>query len=158
LKIIDNFLPQNIFDELQKNVMGDNFPWHFQSDIEKEDSEDDKFYFTHILYDDEKQNSPYFNKFTSILDILKPKNLIRMKLNLYTRTEKLEEHLPHTDYNFNNNGCVLSLNTCDGFTRLEKEVVNSVANRAVIFDAQKPHNSTSTTNAKARFNININYN
>ena len=65
--------------------------------------------------------------------------------------KKLEEHLPHTDYSFDNKGCVLSFNTCDGFTRLENGVVNSVANRAVIFAAQKPHNSTSTTNAKARF-------
>jgi len=156
--VINNFLGLDDFYDLKNLVMGNNFPYHFQSTVETKDSKDDKFYFTHILYED-KINSPYFYKFKSILDVLKPKHLIRMKINCYTRTEKLEEHKPHTDYPYENKGCVLSFNSCDGYTCFEDGTkVDSIENRAVIFDAHKSHNSTSCTNAQARFNININYN
>jgi len=157
-QIIDNFLPNDVFNNLKNLVMGNNFPYHFQNTVEKKDSDDDKFYFTHILYD-EKINSPYFDLFKPIIDKLNPKKLIRMKINCYTRTEKLEEHKPHTDYPYENLGCVLSFNTCNGYTKFEDETkVNSIENRAVIFEANKPHNSTSCTDTQARFNININYN
>ena len=49
-------------------------------------------------------------------------------------------------------------NTCDGYTKLNDGTkVESVANRALFFDPSIPHQSTNCTNAKARFNININY-
>ena len=35
--------------------------------------------------------------------------------------------------------------------------VKSIANRALFFDSMKPHSSTSCSDKKARFNININY-
>ena len=68
------------------------------------------------------------------------------------------EHGQHRDYPIPHKGAIIYLNTCDGFTRLEDGTkVESVQNRILLFDASTLHNSTNTTNAKGRFNININY-
>jgi hypothetical protein len=53
---------------------------------------------------------------------------------------------------------VFSLNTCDGFTSLEDGTkIESIENRLLLFDSNKPHASSTCTNAKARFNMNFNY-
>ena len=64
----------------------------------------------------------------------------------------------HIDYPFPHKGAILSLNTCNGYTKLEDGTkVDSVANRILLFDASTPHCSTTTSDTTARFNININY-
>ena len=84
--------------------------------------------------------------------------LMRIKVNFYPRTEKIFEHPKHKDYPFPCPGAVLSLNTCDGFTRLaDGTVLDSIANRLVVFNSGEEHNSSTTTNAKGRFNINFNW-
>ena len=78
--------------------------------------------------------------------------------NCYPYTHEIFEHSPHRDYDFHCVGGDLSLNTCDGFTRLEDGTkVDSVANRLLLFISSLNHNSSTTTNAKGRYNININY-
>jgi hypothetical protein len=50
------------------------------------------------------------------------------------------------------------LNTCDGFTSLDDGTkIESIENRLLLFDSNKPHASSTCTNAKARFNMNFNY-
>ena len=84
--------------------------------------------------------------------------LIRSKINFYPYTNIVYEHGPHKDYDFFNYGAVLSLNTCNGFTRLEDGTkIDSVANRMLFFDASKLHNSSTTSDAPGRFNINLNF-
>ena len=64
----------------------------------------------------------------------------------------------HKDYSFSHSGAILSLNTCDGYTKLKDGTkIDSVANRVLLFDASEEHCSTTTTNVSARINININY-
>ena len=86
------------------------------------------------------------------------KSLLRIKSNFYPHTPILQEHLPHVDYDYHSYGAVFSLNTCDGFTRLGDSIkIDSVENRIVIFDASMQHNSTTTSTARGRFNINFNW-
>ena len=64
----------------------------------------------------------------------------------------------HSDFEFSHSGAVLSLNTCDGYSKLKDDTkINSVANRMLLFDASEEHCSTTTTNVFARININMNY-
>ena len=64
----------------------------------------------------------------------------------------------HIDYRFKHSAAILSLNTCDGYTKLmDGTKIDSVANRMLLFDASEKHCSTTTTNVQARMNININY-
>ena len=102
--------------------------------------------------------STFFDAYRIILDKLEVKSLIRMKINLYPSTNIRETHPQHYDYSYKHKGCIFSLNTCDGATILEDGTeIKSVANRALLFNPQKLHSSTSTTNVKARLNVNINY-
>jgi hypothetical protein len=158
--VIDNFLDKEYFTEIHdiitgESELGKHFPWFFQKQINYliDKDEDYSFYLTHQLY-----NSVFYNKFKLFVDKLKSKKIIRVKANCYPHTHKIEEHKKHIDFDFPHKGCILSINTCDGATILEDGTkIKSVANRALFFDPSKYHGSTSTTNAKARFNINVNY-
>ena len=57
MKIQDNFLEENIFKNLQKIIMSDDFPWYYQNKVV--DINDD-FFFSHILYMDDRQKSDLF--------------------------------------------------------------------------------------------------
>ena len=156
MNIDDKYLTEKEFSELKKVIWDPNFPWHFNQ-IDKEDS--DEMYMTHVFYN-QRQNyqSQYFPIVYDLLNKIQPKALIRVKANLYLNMGKgVVEHAPHTDYNFSHKGGVFSMNTCDGYTKQDDEKADSVENRLVTFDAGKPHQSTSTSNTKARMIININY-
>ena len=116
---------------------------------------------THMLYNWENNfpvYSTFFDEYKIILDNLEVKSLKRMKINLYPKTDKIENHKSHYDYAYEHKGCIFSLNTCDGATILEDGTeIKSVANRALLFNPEKLHSSTATTNVKARLNVNINY-
>ena len=95
---------------------------------------------------------PKFQKYGSV------KSLLRIKLNFYPHTETLKEHGQHVDYDFSCYGAIFSLNTCDGFTRLNDGTkIDSVENRILFFDPSLKHNSTTTTNSSGRWNINFNF-
>ena len=109
---------------------------------------------------------PQSEIYTNICDKFVPRfkqvanfrNLIRIKINAYPYTNIVKEHKDHIDSDFKHTGAVFSLNTCDGFTKFSDGTkVESVANRIVFFDASKKHQSTTTSNAKLRYNINFNF-
>ena len=171
-KVIDNFLDEKYFESLSlffsnrelRDTSNETelLPWFFQHTIVGENEyygDNSKlFYMTHLFYDKNVPRSEYFHKLIPLLEKLNVRCLIRAKGNLYPNTEKIHEHSMHTDYPFSHSAAVLSLNTCDGYTKLgDGTKINSVANRILLFDASEEHCSTTTTNVPARFNININY-
>ena len=104
--------------------------------IENTKTEENKFnwYATHTIYDDHKPESSYYEQIEKIfLNRINEhhyiKALIRIKINLYPKTEKLHYHNPHKDYPFKHKGCILSLNDCDGFTIIGKKKIPSIANQ-----------------------------
>ena len=111
-------------------------------------------------------DEPQSEIYTNIRDIFVPRlkqvanfrSMIRIKINAYPYTNIVKEHKDHIDSDFKHTGAVFSLNTCDGFTKFSDGTkVESVANRIVFFDASKFHHSTTTSNAKLRYNINFNF-
>ena len=68
-----------------------------------------------------KVNSNFYDLFLPILNKIKIKKILRVKLNCYPSTEKLRENKPHTDENYKHKGCIFSFNTCDGYTKLKDE-------------------------------------
>ena len=134
-------------------------PWYFNSSIADVNVVEDKFFYMyHPFYDHNIPTSPHYDTLIPLCQQLGVKCLIRIKANLYPNTEILHEHPMHIDYDFSHSGAILSLNTCDGYTKLKDETrIDSVANRILLFDASEEHCSTTTTNVSARINININY-
>ena len=86
------------------------------------------------------------------------KTMIRIKMNAFPYTNVVKEHERHVDFSYEHIGAVFSLNTCDGYTKFSDGTkVESIANRIVFFDASKYHQSTTTSNAKLRYNMNFNF-
>ena len=160
-KIIDNFLSEDKFKRLSSIVMGYDFPWFYEPNIEtkhKSNSNDVTSYFTHVCFVENKINSQLFYEFEPLIELLEVRALIRLKVNCYPNTNNLDIHQPHVDYSYVHKGCILYLNTCNGYTILEDGTkIESIANRVLLFDPSLPHQSTNATSTKARFNVNINY-
>ena len=169
-KVIDNFLDEEYFDSLMtlftdKEKTGNmEMPWFFQSSVSYPKKhknwvvEDKLFYMIHMIYDGNAPVSSFYSKMIPLLEKLGARCLLRIKANLYPNTKILHEHPMHTDYDFPHSGAILSLNTCDGYTKLKDGTkIDSIANRLLVFDASEEHCSTTTSDQAARFNININY-
>jgi len=167
-KVIKNFLDKEVFENIENLVTKDfhssglDFPWYFQDAISGRPKEPkNHHYFKHIIYHGGQINSDYWDYFKNIPIKLNAKKLHRMYVNFYHNTDKLVVHTPHIDHIngeiIPHKGCIISLNTCDGFTVTKETRVKSIKNQALFFNPSILHSSTSCTNANGRFNININY-
>ena len=159
-KVIDNFLEEDYFDRLVSLFEGKKIPCYFQREVNPNHdvAKDNLFYMTHMFYIDNVPKSPHYDTLVPLLEKLGARGLLRVKANFYPNTEILHEHPMHTDYKFCHSAAILSLNTCDGYTKLKDGTrIDSVTNRILLFDASEEHCSTTTTNIPARINININY-
>jgi len=123
VKIEDNFLDQEKFDEIQQlmaNPMVDtnpvnppsNFPWYFryryyamhEGDLyyipKKDENELDQFQFTHTFYDNGAPQSTYMDQSQYFVDLLQPVAIFRIRANLLTRLPNIIENEFHTDMPF----------------------------------------------------------
>tara|TARA_B100000965_G_scaffold153154_1_gene127319 strand:+ start:366 stop:890 length:525 start_codon:yes stop_codon:yes gene_type:complete len=171
IKIIDNFLDDDELNSL-KNYFNDNvsFPLYYTPNVSglktgkyEGDNYYWNYYFTHVFYTQDAVKSSCLENFYNIFipkfkQIYEYKSLLRIKLNFYPHTETLREHEKHIDEPYSHYGAVFSLNTCDGFTRLHDGTkIDSIENRILFFDPSLEHNSSTTTNAPGRWNINFNF-
>ena len=165
-RVIDNFLSPYLFNKLvyETNPLvdykkNDSMKWGYCKTVrDAPESLGDVMYFENLIYCNTIMNEKYFKVLNEIIDKLEVRSLMRIKLNLYTRTESLCHHPDHCDTSFSHKGGVFSLNTCDGYTKFSDGTKSeSIANRIVFFDASKEHSSTTTSNAKLRYNINFNF-
>ena len=164
IRVIDNCLDTSSFDMISQTLIDANFPWYFC------DSKVGPHYdgpglhdqqFVHIFYENFEPRSSYISILDSLLDIINPMALVRIKANLTTATSEIIEFPMHTDLFDNSNNCMTAVyyvNSNNGYTLFESgERVDSVANRLVIFNSSIRHTGTTSTDTKNRCVININY-
>ena len=163
MKIEDNFLKQEEFDKIQK-LMGQPspLPWFYADRIVFED--DDKFQFIHAFYDNHMPMSPFSNELDSIINIIQPFSIVKIRAKLLTRTPEIVESTFHIDIPLPEEKLkqwttsIFYVNTNNGYTKFEDGTkVESVANRMVTFPANVKHTGTSCTDEKTRVMINFNY-
>ena len=174
IQIIDDFLPQKEFQEIQSTIMEgwpfldaqdtphhEHIGWAYSTTVaDKDEPKNWKyFYLVHVMYMQPTLLSPHiFEKIIPVLKKLNVKALIRIKANLFPNSEKIHEHEAHTDFSYSHYTALFSLNTCNGYTKFSDGTkVDSVADRILIFDGSLSHQSTTTSDTTARFNINFNY-
>ena len=164
MKIEDDFLNQKEFDELQNVIMGDEFSWYYNDEIDYKEDED-KYQFTHTFYKENLSNSQHLEQLYPIIEMINPMSLWRIKANLLTKTPDIVINQFHID-----NGhlseeklkqwttSIFYINTNNGYTEFEDGTkVESVANRMVTFPSNLKHRGTSCTDEKIRVIINFNY-
>ena len=176
-QIIDNALKSEDFERIQQAVLANTFPWFWNDSIARNKQslrelkglehhefgaqiikarDEDSYYFTNGLTSETLNNWPLQPLLRLVIQ--EDSKLIRVKANLYLRTDEIEHHDNHVDYDFENTAAILYINTNNGLTVLEDGTeCESVANRLLLFDASKLHHSTTCTDQKRRVNININY-
>jgi len=160
-QVIDDVLHTTDFLEIKSQIMNINFPLFFSNYVVGDKDENlEHFYFTHLIYENHRLNSSqeYWRILTPLLKFIKAKAIIRIKVNAYPNVNKFLIHNPHADYSFEHKGALYSLNNCNGYTILEDGTkIESKENRLLLFDSSKNHQSTTCTDQKMRYNININY-
>lgn len=147
-------------------MLSPNIPWIYNSAVDYyptdySDAIDypDNHHFVHWFYSWHKPASEQIGMLHPILKIVNPAALVRIKANLSTRTEKIIEHQYHLDMaNTNCTTAIFYVNNNNGMTIFEDgTVINSVANRFVIFNSRIKHKGTTCTDQKVRCLINFNY-
>mgnify|MGYP003148451017 FL=1 len=162
IKVIDNFLPENEFNNIRNVMLSNNAPWHYSGYVaSKKEKNFDliNHYYYHMIFEDNYfRKSMLFETVIPILDRLDVVALKRIKANFYPQTKKIYEHKFHRDYLMNHRGALFSINTNNGSTIFKDGTkIKSVANRLLKFNPAEYHKSTTCNDSFARVNITINY-
>jgi hypothetical protein len=162
IEIFDNYLSEEEFNKI-KSIFIDNekFPWHYTPGIAypNEVKKVDKFQFFNLMYrNDVGVKSEYYADLMPLLNKINPKEILRVKANLGTRTTTHIEGGMHTDSKMKHTTAIFYLNTNNGFTVFENGYkANSVENRLVVFDSTILHSGFSQTDTSIRVVLNLNY-
>lgn len=135
MQVIDNFLPETVFEQLQETVMKPEFPWFYiehvsidpkDNDIlDKNAVETDGYY--HVVYDPRYEavsfTNDFFKPFYDQLETLgyTIDDLIRVRLSVkHPRIGFTEQNynLPHVDYHEPHDTIIFYLNDSDGDTHI----------------------------------------
>jgi hypothetical protein len=156
IKIIENCISKNDFQNIRDMFYSDSFAWFLQSGVNI--MGDGYTQFCHTFYNNFNQNSQNFIILKPLIDLLNPLSIIRAKANLLTKTDKIIKHGLHTDQTFKCNTAIFYLNTNNGFTEFEDGTkILSEENKLVIFDNFLKHTGTTCTDKNERIVINFNY-
>jgi len=159
LEIIDDFLDQDYFDNLKKDIESNNFPWAFQRDVAIADEDlDNQFYFVHRLYENFVPESSFFDHIRPLTDELGAVAIIRARILMYVNQGTQYVHQRHIDKPYPHTAALLYINECNGFTEFDDGTrVDNKENRLVRFDGSILHSSSTCTDQKNRLVLSINY-
>ena len=169
MDIVDNFLSESDFKNIEKEIFWNTdfpmylYPFIASKELDKKIDNRYNWFGQHRVYDSHVPTSPFYNLISNTLlpkvaKLTNLKALLRIKVNFYPATPTIMEHAMHKDYKYTHKGALFSINTCNGYTTLKDgKKVHSVANRMLFHNPSIEHGSSSTTDAKGRWNININY-
>jgi len=162
IKVEDNILDNLQLKEIQNKLLNNHsIPMYFVDSVAYENETDlGCYYHVHEVYEYPKGwLSDLGQTIAPILEYIKAKSLVKIKINFYPRTEKLIKHGLHNDQNFKCKSALFFVNDNDGYTYLKNEdmKVESKANRILHFNSYYKHHSTTCTDQNLRCTININY-
>lgn len=133
--IIDDAVPNLLFDRFQHEMMSFNVEWHYmQSTSYKGETNNNDESFTHTALFDGQKTSDLLYLYESVLlaglskaevDV---RSLIRLRCGMFMKTEKNIIHPPHVDYDFQHTTAILYINESDGDTILYKEKYDNSVN------------------------------
>jgi len=168
INVYDNFIGKKEFEEAENIFCKEAVHWHYNhgivypSDIGIDT--DHNFQFVHSVYRDCEWATEFKEFLYPIFEKLDVKVLLRSKINLRVRSSEIYESEMHLDFadvlpeDVPYKVAIFYFNTNDGYTFFENgERVESVANRAIIFDGRIRHGGTNCTNDKTRIVLNVNY-
>ena len=181
IEIRDDFLPTNVFEKLKKDIVyNESFPWFLNKvlDISTEGSyigrtncpDEDNRQFCYLFYktdQDKLSTRPHMGReLEKVIPLIQHYEfshdqkyyLLHVKANINVRAPENLEHGFHRDHPWNGKTSVFYLNDNDGYTKFQNgQVVESKANRAVIFDSPELHTGSTPTDVYGRYVVNLNW-
>lgn len=183
MKIIDNAIPEKLFEKLIKQFNVDDqffkLPMYFVPGTARYNEFPDPVgtSWFHLIYEDDQILSHTYDTvesaFLVALDSVGEKlhKIIRIRMGFITAQQNMVIHDPHVDYKTPHKTALLYLNDCDGdtyfynsdpFLIMENDFqviqrVSPKANRFVTFDGLTYHSSSTPVKSVCRAVININY-
>lgn len=178
IKIIDNFLPYDIFKELQNIFLDKNFPWYFRDSSVFDN--DNCPQFCHFIYMDMEPTSNYWEYIKPVLidglNLKSNQSILRVKANATPAhssviqkrfhcdlVEDGEKDKSKNDENYipivcPHNVSIIYINSNDGFTCFKDGAkVESIENRCIIFSGDLMHAGSTCTDSPLRVVLNVNY-
>ena len=164
MKIIDNFLNKEEYNNIVNIIADKEFPWYVSDMSDYPDDDNTQLY--HVLYNNNIPYSDYFKDFQIFYDKLEMFYLFKVRAiaTLQKRNDE-KSNIYHTD--IENVGildtcttAIYYLNSNDGGTQFEKDdsIVESVSNRMVIFNSTMKHRTVKHTKGDCfRYVLNFNY-
>ena len=101
MKIIDKFIDDKSFKNLNETMLGVEFPWYyntFKVSTESSIEDNENFQFTHIFFSEKKirTKEKEWNLIVPIIQKLKVKELIKIKANMTPKKNKnFNSHQKH---------------------------------------------------------------
>jgi hypothetical protein len=160
----DNFLDKEYFKEIKSQVLSHEgigqLCWYLSASVRGIPNAN--YQMCHVVYGNHTIISNFYHELGPLFDALDVFVLLRVKLNLLKREEKIIEHGMHIDVpNAPENALtsILYMNTNNGYTKFENgDKVESVENRLVTFPNNLRHTgSTNTCDAIYRCVMNIDW-
>tara|TARA_B100000131_G_scaffold9844_1_gene10368 strand:- start:164 stop:661 length:498 start_codon:yes stop_codon:yes gene_type:complete len=164
MEIIDNFLSKEEFENIKNFMESVDFPWFYND--HKVIRGDGQFQFTHTFFtntNDKGKNSSWLDMWNNYIYKINAKECYRIKANMNIKTISHEPSLWHNDLKHNINcprkTSVFYINDNNGYTEFRNgDRIESVANRAIIFDNNLEHRGVShTLPDHYRIVVNFNY-
>ena len=159
--IITNFLNQNAFNSIKELLLDETVPWLYNSGVNRPNAVD--YQFVHGIWSAAAgglgTSLEIWNSMSPILTYLEPSVLLKIKANLRTKTNKIEESDYHCDINIPGSlTAIFYINTCDGYTKFKDgDKIKSFENTLIVFPSNLNHLGTTCTDEKRRVLINFNF-
>jgi|APSaa5957512535_1039671.scaffolds.fasta_scaffold19499_5 hypothetical protein len=186
IKIYDDFLDEEYYDEIKNLILNSNMSWHYLNNISGDESKGfvgtgRQFGFFHNINYYDNISSPYYKLLypflTKVNEVANSDGNIKTRLDLVTNTGEELLHGTHVDFEDmagRNVTSVFYIGDSDGDTivynqrkqyeheEIPKELsikskVTPKANRLVLFSGDYYHTGQSPTNNNRRVIINSNY-
>jgi len=161
ITLIDNFLQNDQYQNLKNKIIRNDFPWYYSPNVVRKNEEKQHFQFTHCFFDNQNlflRDFYYPVGIDDIMKVLNCRDLVRIKANLTTNSNKIIEHSLHRDYIYDCTTSIYYVNSNNGYTLFEDGTkIESIENRMVIFPSNLMHTGTTCTNQNIRCVINFNY-
>jgi|TARA_B100001094_G_scaffold124756_1_gene120628 hypothetical protein len=162
IKVIDDFLPSDQFEQISINLMGKDFPWYWNNFVNDRNEQHEHGQFTHGFFNYKALDNPWGSIWGELLegfiDSFTWKEMLRIKANMIPRTANNIVSGYHVDQPFPHKVGILYINTNNGSTIFENgDKIDCVANRMVFFDGDMRHSSVTATDQYNRVVINLNY-
>ena len=94
-RIIDNFLPEEVYNTVNDVMLGNEIDWNFNRGVNKPN---DGFYqFTHVFYSNHQPVSRFYPLIEPIVDQIDPAAIVRIKANMHVQQPELIQHDFHHD-------------------------------------------------------------